>query len=411
MSSLKKNFSYLFLGQLFNQFLPLLVIPYLTKVLSIEYYGVYAYTVAWIAIISILLDFGFNIFGVERIVKTRYINKRLKTVYSGVVSAKILMLVLSIIIYLFYIFLSNDYSGNKLQMFWGVISIFAIAFQPFWIFTGLEKNYLIMICALIGKLLFLFLVFLFIKNNDDLGYLIFYYGLSQVLTTIIGVYFLRKNNIHILRIDFRKGVSYIKRAWPFFISRLAVAMYSTGAGVFLGAFSNAASVAVYSIAEQMYKGVQALISPISQVMYPYMMRTKNFLLLYKITGAAITLTVFCSVFGYFSAPYFVDYFFGSKYLDSIKVFNVFLITIIFVVPSVLFGYPLLGARGRLHQANSSVIYAGVVQIICFLFIALFGLISPISVALSVLLAESYVLFLRFKWGIWNERNSNEKSIY
>lgn len=411
MSSLKKNFSYLFLGQLFNQFLPLLLIPYLTKVLSIDSYGVYAYTVAWIALISIVLDFGFNISGVERVVKTRNIIKRLNVVYSGVVSAKILLLIFSVILYLCYIFFDNDYSDKKNQMFFGVLAIFSIAFQPFWIFTGLEKNYLIVICALIGKCLLLSLTFIFVKDNGDLGYLIFYYGLSQLLTTFVGVHFLRKNNIYILRIDFKKGILYMKRAWPFFISRLAVAMYSTGAGVFLGAFSNAASVAVYSIAEQMYKGVQALISPISQVMYPYMMRTKNFLLLYKITGAAITLTVFCSVFGYFSAPYFIDYFFGSEYLDSISVFNVFLLTLIFVVPSVLFGYPLLGARGRLHQANSSVIHAGVIQIIGFLFIALFGLASPISVALSVLLAESCVLFLRFKWGIWNERNSNEKSIY
>lgn len=407
MPSLRKNFSYLVFGQLINSFLPLVLIPFLTSKLSIENYGVYAYTVILIGFLSVLLDFGFNIYGVERIVKSRRILKRIKTIHSGVLSAKFIVLWFSLILYLLLIFLNPKFQENKFEMVFGALSIVGVSFQQFWFCSGLEKNYLIVFSVLISKIFLLISVFLFIDSDTDLSKLIFLNGISQVVSAIACYWFLRKYAVG-FNLNIKRGIRFLKKSYPFFISRLAVALYTSAAGVYLGFFASSSSMAIYSIAEQIYKGLQSLINPISQVMYPYMLRTKDFSKFYRLTGFAVIVVSVLSFLGYLITPYFVKYFFGLEYLKSINVLGVFLFALVLVVPSVLFGYPLLGAKGKLRLANLSVIYAGIAQLLFLMILSVLGWVTPFFVAVTILLAEAYVLFLRFKWGVWDERNSEEK---
>lgn len=407
MSSLKKNFSYLFFGQLINNFLPLVLIPFLTSKLNIENYGVYAYTVILIGFLSVLLDFGFNIYGVERIVKARGILKRIKFIHSGVLSAKVIILFFSIILYILLVILNPKFQDHRHEMVFGVLAAIGVSFQQFWIFSGIEKNYLVVVSVLIGKVFLLISVFFFIKSDIDLINLIIFNGLSQILSAAACYWFLRSYNIN-FSFCLKRGVRFLKKSYPFFISRLAVALYTSAAGVYLGFFASSSSMAIYSIAEQIYKGLQSLINPISQVMYPYMLRTKDFSKFYRLTGFAVIVVSVLSFLSYLIAPYFVKYFFGLEYLKSINVLGVFLFALVLVVPSVLFGYPLLGAKGKLRLANLSVIYAGIAQLLFLMILSVLGWVTPFFVAVTILLAEAYVLFLRFKWGVWDERNSEEK---
>lgn len=401
MSSLKKNFSYLFLGQLFNQILPLLVIPYLVKILSIEYYGVYAYILALIALSAIFIDFGFGIFGVERIVKCRGNAKKIFSVYSNISSLKILLCVFSIAIYFLYVSNTSDYSAFKAEMFMGVFSMLAIAIQPFWLCAGVEKNHITVFSIFFGKILFLLLVFFGVDGDSDAVYLVFFFGLSNLVSSLIGIFLLKRVYFFKALGVFRIKKSYIKKSWPFFKSRVAVAMYTIAGSVFLGVFSTPASVAIYSVAEQMYRGIQGLVSPISQVMYPYMLRTKNYKVFYKVTLISFFLNLFGCLFAYGVSYYFINYFFGAEYLGATEVFRVFLLSLMIVVPSFLFGYPLFGARNLLYRANDSVVYGAITQIGILFLLFSFDKIHPVNVAISVLITEFIVFSLRFKWGFWD----------
>lgn len=80
------------------------------------------------------------------------------------------------------------------------------------------------------------------------------------------------------------------------------------------------------------------------------------------------------------------------------------------MPSILLGYPLLGALGDSRSANYSVIYAGFIQILLLSLLIFFNHLESIYVALSVLLVETFVLVyrsVRSKRLITSIRSNNE----
>lgn len=398
MSNLKKNFSYLFLGQIFNQFLPLAIIPYLTRVLGVDFYGAYAYIILCIGFISVLLDYGFNIYGVQRVVLARSSDKKMAFIFSGINSAKFLILFFAIFLYFILIFCNENYEKIAFDMSFGFFALVGIAFQNFWLFSGLEKNYIFVVSMLFSRLLFLVLVFLFINGDEDFLLLIMFYGISQVLIAVISQIFVFKY-VKKYFFSLKAAIYFIKRSYPFFISRLAVSIYTTGAGIFLGFFNSANNVALYAVADQIYRGIQSLISPLQQVMYPYMIRTKNFIFLYKVTCMLTLFYLAALPFCLWLSPYILVLLFGPDYLGSVDILNVFFIALLVLLPSIMLGYPLFGARGALNTVNKTVIFAAIFQVILFFALALKGMVSPMAIAFSIFLTESLVFLLRLKFGV------------
>jgi PST family polysaccharide transporter len=67
-------------------------------------------------------------------------------------------------------------------------------------------------------------------------------------------------------------------------------------------------------------------------------------------------------------------------------------------PSVLIGYPLLGALGQAAKANRSVMIAGLLQIVLLGVCFTLGWTQALQIAITVLVVEAIVLMLRAKWG-------------
>ena len=81
-------------------------------------------------------------------------------------------------------------------------------------------------------------------------------------------------------------------------------------------------------------------------------------------------------------------------MESITVFNIFLVASLIVVPSILLGYPFLGALGYSKEANLSVIYASILHILGLVLLILFHQITLYSVAYMVLVTEIFVFVYR-----------------
>jgi PST family polysaccharide transporter len=251
--------------------------------------------------------------------------------------------------------------------------------------------------VLIARLVFILLVFAEIESADDLDLLMGINGLSQVIAALLAFAILMQHGYRIVWPSLNDCRSVLKSASPFFLSRVAVSTYTAGGALFLGMVSNTTSVALYAVAEQLYRGAQALLSPLSQVMYPYMMRTQNFHVLIKATAIATLVACAGSALTILMGEEIIRLLFGTGYQASLPVMQIFFITIIINTPSVLFGYPMLGALGKIHLANRSVIIGGVLQLAILWSLYLQGQTSAVDVALAVMIVELFVLIIRFYW--------------
>ncbi|MCO6523733.1 MAG: oligosaccharide flippase family protein, partial [Candidatus Schmidhempelia sp.] len=158
-----------------------------------------------------------------------------------------------------------------------------------------------------------------------------------------------------------------------------------GAGVFLGMFSSPVQVAYYNVAEQLYKAGQQVFTPLYQALYPYMVRTKNYHVFFKVYLLAIVTAIVGAIIGLIWGNYILIFIFGDNFIAAKPILNIFMVTIIFNTMAVMMGYTALSPLGLANFANRSVILSGMVQL-CLLALILFFVrdITGVIVASSIL---------------------------
>ena len=80
--------------QIAKYLLPLITLPYLTRVLEPDGYAFYAYVVSFMTFAQVFVDFGFNLSGTKRIVKARSVDDENRVV-GAVTEARLMLCVLA----------------------------------------------------------------------------------------------------------------------------------------------------------------------------------------------------------------------------------------------------------------------------------------------------------------------------
>lgn len=396
-SKLMINTTSLFIIQIANYILPFILIPYLTRVLGVTTYGIVAFGLSMVQIACVITDYGFALSATYQIAKNREDNTYVNKTIGAVVVCKLLLLVLVCICMLFYIHFQSKYEDYSTFFYLLIIPILGQTFQPIWFFQGLERMMYITLYTVASRLLYLGLVILFVESPDDLSIIATSNGFSQIIAAILGIILIYKLGYKIIipELSFIKDV--FMNSTEFFWSRAAVASYTAGGAFFLGLYSNPTQVAFYSAAEQLYRGAKTLFDPINQALYPHMAKNKNFKLFFKIFKVVILVSALGGIGGIFLGKFVLSMLFGVEFVGAYTVLLVFLFTFFITTPSVLLGYPFLGALGKTKLANRSVIYAGLLQLVFLFFCKLMNFIDSIDIAISVLLVETMVLVIRIYW--------------
>ena len=392
-----RNARALLIIQIANQLMPLALIPYLARVLGASSYGVVAFGLSIVAVASVVTDYGFNLSVTMQIAKRRDSKPYVNRLLGAVLIAK-LMLVLAVVpAVLCYAAFTEKYAEFSSFFVLLLLPIFAQAFHPVWLFQGIEKMGYIAWFTLASRLAYMAMVFTFVSSPSDYTTLAVVNGISQFVALFLAMSFLANEGYRPRWASMRYVLLIMQSSTPFFWSRAAVSTYTAGGAMYLGFFSSSTQVAYYAAAEQLYKGAQGLFAPLSQALYPHMVRTKNFQLLFKVIKLSACVCLAGAVFGAFTGQYFIELLFGSDFLNSETALLVFLATLLVNTPSVLLGYPALGALGHAAAANRSVMIAGVTQLLLLVACFVFKWQLAYQIAMTVLVVEAVVLGLRASW--------------
>ena len=392
--SLFSNASALFVIQIANYILPFLLIPYLTRVLGVSLYGVVAFGLAIVQIACIITDYGFSLSATYKIAKQSEDKPALRKIISAVMLCKAGLLIPVIILLGLFIFAQDKYAEYQLFLWLLLLPIIGQTLQPIWFFQGIERMAFITLYTVLSRTLYLGLVIWWVSVPADHYWVAVANGVGSIVAAIIGIGMM-------LRLGYWPqwcGWKFVKQTFSesteFFWSRAAVATYTAGGAIFLGLVSTPLQVAYYSAAEQLYKGAQSLFSPVSQALYPHMAKHRNFPLFFKILKYVIALGLAGLVSGVLVGNWAIHIIFGVDFAPAYPVLVVFMITFFITTPSVLLGYPFLGALGNSKAANTSVIYGGAIQVILLIFAYLAESYQATHIALTVLIVETIVLAYR-----------------
>lgn len=392
--SLRRNTSSLAAIQFAAFFIPLLQIPHLTRVFGLELYGLIVLGASLMQISQVVIDYGFSISLPGRVASQRNSNKYLGCLLGSVSLIKfILSLGVMLAVFLFCYFSEQD--SNKFNLFFlYVILATVVSMVPVWLFQGLESMWVVAISSLVSRIASLGVILLFISNRDDIIYVPLVQIISQILLMIWILFVINKKGIKIGFFDANAIKKEFFEAFDFFVSRLAVAIYSPITNFAVALVAGERGVAIYGAAEQLYRASQQIFQPVGQALYPYMVRTKNFFLYKRIFAWIIFMACMFSFFGFFVADKFIIKIYGNEFYHAFDVYNIFSATLIFYVASMMLGYPILSSIGCINIANRSVIFGGLTQIIMLCILYIFGVSDLRVFAVTVLVAELVVFFQR-----------------
>lgn len=175
---LLENFFYIGVLQLLILIIPLVLYPFLIKSIGKELYGIILSAQVLASYASLIIEFGSNNVAAKHISINREDKEKLSEIFSSILCIKFFLFLLCFVLYCGVVLLIPIYRKFLLLfiLFYG-ITINNVLF-PQYFFQGIEKMKHITVIITITKLLFLVLVYVFIKDKSS-------YLLVPILYTIV----------------------------------------------------------------------------------------------------------------------------------------------------------------------------------------------------------------------------------
>ena len=335
-----ENFSYLSVLQILSLITPLITYPYLVKTLGEVMYGTVVFAQAVVTYFNILVVFGFNFTAAKEVSIHRDNPRKLSEIISAVTIIKTLFLIISLSLiscYMFYIS-KMDYSLYYLS-FW--ICVNEILF-PTWFFQGIEEMKYITFINFGIRILFIGMIFVFIKSPEDYLFFPLLNGIGSLLAGIISFSLLYgKYKLQLIKVPLKRLIEYVKSSYHLFISNVSIQIYVNANKIIIGHFLGMREVTYYDLAEKITNMGKIPQSMISQVLYPKISLEKNSVFLRKVLKGSILMNVFLYLIVFLFSNQIVAYFGGNEIVLRILFLTVPIIgisNVLMVLTLLPFGY-------------------------------------------------------------------------
>lgn len=270
-----------------NYIFPLITFPYLVRILGTDNYGILVFCVAIMQFLNIFVDYGFNISGTRDISINKHNKEKVNDIFNVIMTIKIALTLFVGIVFYIVVESFSFFYGNKVAFLLSFLILFGNTFFPIWLYQGLEKMKYITYFTIISKILVTLLIFIFIRDSDDINIAVFFQTLYYIIPGIFSFFFVRmKFNIDYKIIkDIHKITHELVKGKHIFMTNLWINFYSQGPLIILGFISGNNATGNYSIGQKIMGAFNGLSQPVIQAVYPYLCELyeskKNFFFLFK----------------------------------------------------------------------------------------------------------------------------------
>ncbi|SDB94082.1 polysaccharide transporter, PST family [Acinetobacter boissieri] len=207
MNSIKKEMSYLYLIQISNLVIPLLVFPYMVHTLGVVGMGKIGFAQTLFMLFTFLIDFGFNLSGAKNIGIKVEKNESINSIYSNIQAFKAfvffsIVVMVSIITQLF----SFDSTDENIILIVTLFS-FSSVLIPNFLFNGLNQNSTLAIISFIVRVILIIPIFIFVKTIEDVLIAIVFILGNSLITGILVQFLIFKKKIVIFRKEYLNKIT------------------------------------------------------------------------------------------------------------------------------------------------------------------------------------------------------------
>lgn len=385
--SVFQNTATLFMVQLLNYVVPLLLIPFLARVLGVEFYGVYAFAMSIYLLGLLFVDYGFPRHALYEIAEHRSDRERINRMLGGMLLVKLAIFTLIFASLALFALKTDRYAEHRLFLMLTALPLLGATLQFPWLFQGIEKSARVLHYSVVARVLHLLLIVALVGDPADYLWVPIAHGIAQLLGAVACILLIGQVGYRFARPSWSEVSTLLRAASGYFWARLAAANFGFMGVFVLGLLVAPAQLAVYAAGEQLYRAILSLYFPLSEALMPYMRRRRDVRTFRMIFAAVAGVTLFGTIGTFVLAPQIIELLFGSKFADAVPILRIFLVAVPMCVASIMIGYPLLGSLGHGAAVNRIAIQVALAFVIVLALMAITGTLSTVSIAVAIVAGE------------------------
>lgn len=394
--SVKKNYLYNLLYQMTSVLLPVLTIPYVSRVLSADGIGINTVTYANTQYFILLGSLGISIYATKKIATIREKKDKLKKTFWEIFSIQFTGCILAYIVFALTLGQSHKYGVfYMLQGFY----ILAAAVDISWYFLGIENFKNASLRSFFAKIISVILIFIFVKTRDDLWKYILINAGTMFVGQLIMWFYVGKDMLKVKEIGKLKIAMHIMSILALFVPQIATQVYTVLDKTMIDLFKGAVEAGYYDQSQKIVRILLSVVTSLGIVMLP---RIANLFSKDDLNEVKKSLRKAFVVISFLSIPItfgligisdkFVPILFGNEFLSVIPLTKISPVLVIIIGLGNVFGTQYLLAIGKNKEYTASVCIGALVNF-CFnlllipRFAAMGAVIATVSAELSIALIQ------------------------
>ncbi len=324
--------------QVVTYFFPIIILPYLFRVVGPEKFGLICFAQALVQYFMILTDYGFSVSATREISLCIDNKKKVCNVISAVMTIKVILAFISLILLGIIIYLVPRFKTDWMVYALSFGVVIGNTLFPAWFFQGSENMKYTAKLNIIGEFAYAFGIFLFIHSPNDFILVPTITSLSALFTGLLGQYILFARFGLTFQLPKTKDLyEQMQAGWNVFVSVVAINAYTNTRIFAVGLLTNNTLTGFYSIADKIANAVQTFpLYAFSQAIFPRLsnLYPKNKLKAFQIMNQVQLITVMISLIFlpliFLLAPFIVKLVCGGSYPAAILTLRFLLVSVFFI---------------------------------------------------------------------------------
>lgn len=380
----------------FSYIVPIVLIPFLASNLGLRNYGVVNLAIAFAFYFQVFNEWGFDLSNVRHVVKKQDDPIELGQFVSAVLQSKIILFCLSLSIYILLIIFIDELYVHRIAYALAALKLLGMVLNVNWLFRAMENSQHVAKIILSVKLLVTVPIFFIVDDPGDYNWVIFLFSFEAIVSALVSLIVAKRlYNIKYEYVSFSLCFYYIKDSLPFFASTFFSRIYQTSNVTVLGLVCGEATAGLYSMIEKLHNAYVAFVIPlISNVMYPYFSRIRDF---YRINKVVITINALNILFLlalYFLSPLYISILIKNDVEEFSRYFSLFLLLLSISIPVELLGFPYLGVMGFTNKVTLTTALTALLYLLGLFILIMTKSVSIVMVILLLLLVNIICLLTR-----------------
>jgi PST family polysaccharide transporter len=314
--------------QIGNLIVPLITLPYVSRVLGSDGFGLVAFSQSLSFLLGLVIGWGFDQWASREAAVRRNDRGDLTELTAQILGARLILsagaLVIAAVVYL----TSSTTRGSPEFEAMAWLAAVSTGLTPIWFFLGVERLRLPSTIALGVRVAAAALTFVLVQDSGDAWIVMALYTGSTVVGAVITTALLFRN-VDLRRPTFRPAVSAIRAGTALFAGIAGLSLYTSMNVVLLGFLGTRAEVAHFSAAERIVRAAIQLLQPVTTAAYPRITflessgntrRASRLLLLGA--GLVLATALIGAALMFVLAPEIIRLVYGAQFADAAGVLRV-----------------------------------------------------------------------------------------